>query len=136
MGRIVSKDKMPSAKFKYPLNGSLIAANTTFTVQLAIQNLDTGYFSNSDTNFLAAPQSVNDQGVLMGHSHIVIQAVSSYMSVDPLDPQQFVFFKALNAAATNNILSIAVTGGIPAGIYRISSVSLAAIKKQWWLTAL
>lgn len=127
MGRIVSKDKMPSSKFVFPKNGSLLAANTTFTVQLAVQNLDTGYFSNSDTNFLAAPQTVNDQGVLVGHSHVVIQAIASYMSEDPLDPQQFVFFKAMNAAATNGILSVTVTGGIPAGIYRISSVGLNGI---------
>lgn len=125
---------MPYSKFIYPKNGSLLAANTTFTVQLAIENLDTGHFSNAATNFLAAPQTVNDQGVLVGHSHIVIQALSSYMSEDPVDPRHFVFFKAMNAAATNKILSVDVTGGIPAGIYRISSVSLDRIsmpKKQW-----
>lgn len=123
MGRIVAKDKLPSAKFKYPKNGSLLAANTTFTVEIAVNNFDTGYFSNSETNFLAAPQTVNSNGIVQGHSHITIEAVPSYMSEDPLDPTRFTFFKAINTAASNGILSVAVTNGLPAGVYRISSVS-------------
>jgi len=125
MGRVLASDKIPSSKFKYPKNGSLLSANTTFTVELVVRNFDTGHFSNSATNWLAAPQSVNDSGELMGHSHIVIEPVSSYLSEDPMDPLQFIFFKAMNPAAVNNVLSVTVTGGVPPGVYRISSLNSA-----------
>ncbi|PVF93352.1 hypothetical protein CPB86DRAFT_688563, partial [Serendipita vermifera] len=122
MGRIVAKDKMPSCKFKFPKNGSLVRANETFTVLLAVRNFETGLFSNSQTNYFAAPQTVNDQGFLRGHSHISIERVSTYLSEDPLDPEKFTFFKAMNADAINDVLSVEVAGGLPPGIYRISSV--------------
>jgi hypothetical protein len=122
MGRIVAKNKIPSSKFIYPKNGSLLSANTTFTVQLAINNLDSGHYSNADTNYFAAPQTTNDNGILIGHAHIVIEVVPSYMSEAPPDPTQFAFFKALNAAAVDGVLSVNVTGGIGPGIYRLSSV--------------
>jgi hypothetical protein len=66
---------------------------------------------------------VNDQGFLRGHSHISIERVANYLSEDPLDPEKFTFFKAMNADAVNDILSVDVTGGLPTGIYRITSVS-------------
>jgi hypothetical protein len=40
IGLIPSKDKMPSAKFVNPKNLDTIPANTNFTIQLAIKNLD------------------------------------------------------------------------------------------------
>jgi len=123
MGRIVAKNKIPSCKFIYPKNGSLLPVNTTFTVQLATNNLDSGHYANADTNYFAAPQTTNDNGILVGHSHIVIEAVPTYTSEATLDPTQFTFFKAMNTAAVDGVLSVNVTGGIGPGIYRLSSVS-------------
>jgi len=125
MGRILAKDKIPSCKFIYPKNGALLPANTTFTVKLATSNLDSGFYSNSETNYLAAPQTTNDNGVLRGHAHIVIETVPNYISEAPLDPAHFAFFKAMNVGAVDGVLSVNITGGIGPGIYRLSSLTTA-----------
>lgn len=86
--------------------------------------IQTGHYSNAETNYFAAPQTTNDDGVLIGHSHIVIEAVPNYLSESPLDPVHFTFFKAMNAAAVDGVLSVEVTNGIGPGIYRLSSVRI------------
>lgn len=127
VGMIPSTDNMPSAKFVFPQTGDeSLFENTSFTVQLAIQNMDTGFFVNPDENYLAAPQQLNSQGHIIGHSHIVIQSLSSINQSTPLDAKVFAFFLGVNAPAENGILSANVTGGLPAGSYRVSSMVAAA----------
>ncbi|CCM00977.1 uncharacterized protein FIBRA_03025 [Fibroporia radiculosa] len=126
MGVIPATTAMPSAKFVNPKNLDTIAANTNFTIQMAIQNLDTGNFVNPDTNYFAAPQTINGQGLIVGHSHVVIEAISSLTTTTPTNPQVFAFFKGLNDVAVNGILSTTVDGGLPAGVYRMASINAAA----------
>lgn len=52
--------------------------------------------------------------------------MTSLDSTNPLDPKVFSFFKGLNDVANNGVLSTTVTNGLPAGVYRISSVNAAA----------
>jgi len=127
MGMIPSTDNMPSAKFVFPKNNDdSLFENTTFTVQLAIQNVQTGSFVNPDENYLAAPQQLNAQGQIIGHAHIVMQSLSSINQSTPLDPKTFAFFQGVNSPAVNGILSAKVNGGLPAGVYRLSSMVAAA----------
>jgi hypothetical protein len=127
MGMIPSTDNMPSAKFVFPSNGEdTLVENTEFTIQLAIQNVQTGSFVNPEENYLAAPQQLNSQGQIIGHSHIVVQSLSSINQSTPLDPKTFAFFMGVNSPAMNGILSAKVTGGLPAGSYRVSSMVAAA----------
>lgn len=51
--------------------------------------------------------------------------MDSLDSTQPLDPKAFSFFKGLNTVADNGVLSVDVTGGLPAGVYRISSIVAA-----------
>ena len=126
MGLIPSVDNMPSAKFVFPPNLGTVKANTNFTVQMAIQNMATGFFVNADQNYFAAPQQLNGQGQIQGHSHVVIEQLSALDQTTPTNPQKFAFFKGLNSAAQNGILTAAVAGGLPAGVYKISSINTAA----------
>ena len=126
MGVIAAKALMPASKFVFPANGATVAANTNFTVKMAISNLETGHFTNPDTTFHMAPQQVNAQGLIKGHSHVTIQQLSSLSQTTPADPTKFVFFKGLNAQAVNGELSVEVAGGLPAGFYRIASINSAA----------
>ncbi|KDQ15005.1 hypothetical protein BOTBODRAFT_174202 [Botryobasidium botryosum FD-172 SS1] len=126
MGRVLSTANLPSAKFQYPANLDTIPANVNFTVQIAINNLETGFFTNATSNFFAAPAQVNDQGTLIGHSHVVIEKMDSLTSTTVPDPLVFAFFKGLNDPAVNGILSTVVTGGLPAGVYRASTINTAA----------
>jgi hypothetical protein len=126
MGDIPSSSNMPSCKFQNPKNMDTIKANTAFTISMAIKGMQTGFFVNAEQNYFAAPQQLNAQGQIQGHSHVVVEAVSSLASTDPLDPQKFAFFKGLNAAASGGVLTADVTAGLPAGVYKLSSINTAA----------
>lgn len=68
MGAIPAKSKMPATKFVSPKNLDTINANEKFTIKMSIKNLQTGTFVNADTKYFAAPQQLNDQGLIIGHS--------------------------------------------------------------------
>jgi len=118
---------MPSAKFTSPLNNqNIAAANQPFTVSMAIQGMETGNFVNAETNYFAAPQQLNAQGQIIGHSHVVIESLTSITQDKPTDPKAFAFFLGLNSAAKGGILTADVTKGLPAGAYKLSSINTAA----------
>ena len=112
---------MPSAKFIFPPNFAALTKGESFTVQLAINHLETGWFTNTAETYMSNPTRVNADGDVLGHSHIVIQQLTGFGQTTPLDPQKFVFFKIVNTAAVNGVLSIDVTGGLPSGYYRIAA---------------
>jgi hypothetical protein len=127
MGRIIAKDKLPSAKFVFPRNFSKIPANQPFTAKLKIRNLQAGAFTNAQANYYAAPAEVNNQGILIGHSHLVIEPIKSLDDTDPTDPTKFAFFKGLNAPLDGeSTLSTTLDKGLPAGVYRMFSINTAA----------
>jgi len=126
MGIIASTSNMPSGKFQNPPNGATIAANTEFTVEMAISNLEAGNFVNADTNYYSAPQQVNAQGDIIGHSHVVIESLTSLDQTTPTNPKNFAFFKGINGAAVNGVITADVTDGLPAGFYRVASINAAA----------
>ncbi|KAJ3506163.1 hypothetical protein NLJ89_g7021 [Agrocybe chaxingu] len=87
-----------------PKNSDTLKANTHFTIAMVIQGMQTGAFVNAQENYFAAPQKLNAQGQIIGHSHVV----------------------GLNAATSNGVLIADVTGGLPAGVYKVSSINTAA----------
>lgn len=126
MGDIPSSANMPSAKFQSPKNGDTIASNTAFTISMAIKGMETGFFTNAAASYFAAPQQLNSQGQIQGHSHVVIEKLSALDQTTPSDPTKFAFFKGLNAAAVKGVLTADVTAGLPAGFYKLSSINSAA----------
>jgi len=128
MGRIISLDLAPRSKFVFPPNGDeSIQPNTAFTVKMKLLNMQAGNFVNAATNYYAAPQQVNDQGILIGHTHFVIEPLPSLDTTEPLDPLKFAFFKGINDAVDgDNIVQTTVTAGLGAGFYRLCSINTAA----------
>ncbi|KAH9836552.1 uncharacterized protein C8Q71DRAFT_47613 [Rhodofomes roseus] len=127
MGAIAATTAMPSAKFVSPANLGRVPANANFTVVLAVRNLETGWFVNPATNYFAAPQQLNaSTGLIMGHSHVVIEEIQGMNQTDPTDPTKFAFFSGLNAVAENGQLTATVNGGLPKGTYRMASINAAA----------
>ena len=126
MGVIAAQTNMPSAKFTFPTNGATIQEGAPFTISMAIAHLDTGFFVNAEENYFAAPQQVNSAGDIQGHSHVVVELLSSVTQTTPTDPTKFAFFKGLNDPAANGILTADVTSGLPAGAYRLASINTAA----------
>ena len=126
MGVIAAQDLMPAAKFVTPPNGATIPADQTFTVKVAIRNMELGHFTNPTTTFHMAPQRVNAQGVVIGHCHVTIQRLQSLDQTEPLNSKEFAFFKGLNDKTTDGTLSVEVPGGLPAGVYRAATIVAAA----------
>jgi len=127
MGMIPSIDNMPSAKFVFPKNGdNSLLEHAPFTIQMAIQNIQSGTFVNPKENYLAAPQHLNAQGQIIGHSHLVVESLSALDQTTPTNPRDFAFFQGLNSPAVNGILTATLAGGLPAGSYRLSSMNAAA----------
>ncbi|KAG9314686.1 hypothetical protein JVU11DRAFT_5492 [Chiua virens] len=128
MGAIPSTSNMPSAKFVTPTNFAILSSNTTFQITLAVKNFETGFFVNPDTNYYSAPQQLDSTtGLIQGHAHVVVEALESLNQATPTDPTQFAFFVALNSKADpNGYLYANVTGGLPDGTYRMSTIVAAA----------
>jgi hypothetical protein len=127
MGVLAPSTNMPSSKFIKPKNLDAIKAHTTFQIKMAIRHLEAGHFTNPDSTYYAAPQQLNAVYDIIGHPHFVIEQVSSVASTDPSDPSNFVFFMGVNTAADNegNVL-VNVTNGLPAGVYKLSSIISSA----------
>ncbi|KAL5520405.1 hypothetical protein ACEPAG_9629 [Sanghuangporus baumii] len=126
MGVIAATTNMPSSKFQFPKNNDTIPANQEFTIKMAINNLETGNFVNANSNYYSAPQQVDAQGNIIGHSHVVIEQLSSLGQTTVTDPTKFAFFKGINGAAVNGVVTADVTDGLPAGAYRMASINAAA----------
>jgi hypothetical protein len=127
MGAIPSTKHMPSSKFKSPKNFGAIKANTNFTIEMKIKNLEAGHFVNAESNYYSAPQQLNEKGQIVGHTHFVIQAVDSFTSTKPLDSTTFAFFKGVNTPpGADGAVSVDVAQGLPEGLYRLASINTAA----------
>jgi hypothetical protein len=123
IGLIPSSDKMPSAKFQNPKNGDTIAANTAFTISLAVKNIQLGTFTNAQQTYFANPQTLNGQGQIIGHTHVVIESIPSLDTTQVTDPQKFIFFKGINTAQNGQgVVTADVTAGVPAGTYRLGTI--------------
>jgi hypothetical protein len=127
MGDLPSSDKIPSAKFVTPANLATVKSNTPFTMKVAFNNIELGTFTNPDSAYFAAPQQINKDGTIIGHTHFVIEAVGSLTSTKPTDPLKFAFFKGIdNATDADGTVSTDVTAGLPNGVYRLATLTTAA----------
>jgi hypothetical protein len=67
--------------------------------------MQTGQFTNAQASYFFAPQQLNAQGQINGHSHVIIEQLSASGQTTPTDPTKFAFFKGLNAAAVGIVLT-------------------------------
>ncbi|POR32542.1 Uncharacterized protein TPAR_07255 [Tolypocladium paradoxum] len=126
MGQIPAVNRMVSTVITAPNDTSNIAAGEPFTVQLRVLNLEAGAFTDPDTTYYSAPQALNDNGQIIGHTHVTIQSTGTTLNPqNPLNPQKPAFFKGIDDAGNKGILSAAVSG-LKAGNYRVCSMSSAA----------
>jgi transcription initiation factor TFIID subunit 15 len=127
MGDIPSSGNMISTIITNPGPGSTIPANQDFTVDVQIANLVAGSFTNPDSTYYAAPQALQG-GKIVGHTHVTIQSLGNDIATStPPDAGTFAFFKGINDAGNGNGgLSAAVAGGLPAGVYRVCTMTSAS----------
>ncbi|KAJ7263502.1 hypothetical protein C8J57DRAFT_1436339 [Mycena rebaudengoi] len=126
IGLIPSVDKMPSAEFSLPQNNGNIAANKDFLVTMNDRNFCTGVFTNALKTYFAAPQTLDANGLIIGHSHVVIESVieslTSLIQTEPTDPKKLIFFK-VHSSVMPGVPGVDVTKGVPAGAYRICTIN-------------
>jgi hypothetical protein len=124
MGHLPSKDKMPSTKFTQPRNGDVFTEDTPLVVTIASKNFKTGVFANETSKFLAAPQQLDPtDGTILGHYHIVIEALTSFGQTSSTDPRTFAFSKEL---PEDLVSTTPITQGLAPGFYRITATAHAA----------
>lgn len=125
MGDIPSNKNMVSSIITFPTQGGdAIAADTTFDIKVQMANFVAGTFTNADNTYYSAPQQLQG-GKVVGHTHVTVQDLGNTLNpTTPLDATQFAFFKGINDAGDGNGgLSATVTGGLPAGNYRVCTMA-------------
>lgn len=128
MGDIPAKTAMVSSMITFPEFGSSsIQSDTTFNITVQMSNLAAGSFTNADATYYAAPQQLKN-GLVVGHTHVTVQDMGKSLNpTTAMDPTQFAFFKGINDAGDGQgLLSATVTGGLPAGNYRVCTMASAS----------
>lgn len=123
LGEVPSQSQMISTVIRFPKNGDTVQENTQFTVRTKTNNLATGNFDDPEKQYFSFPQTLDDTGIVNGHSHITIQKIDD--DNEPLDPTTFAFFKGLNDKEdpTSGELTASVDSGLPAGNYRVCTMT-------------
>jgi len=120
-GEIPDVNNMVSTVILTPQNGQTMPANTAFTVSVKTQGMNLGFFDDPNTQYYLFSQQLDKSGKIMGHQHVTIQQIGD--PTQPLDPKAFSFFKGLNDIDNNGVLSVAVANGLPAGNYRLCTMT-------------
>ncbi|ORY70941.1 uncharacterized protein BCR38DRAFT_381082 [Pseudomassariella vexata] len=126
-GNIPAKKNMISSILLSPKAGEQLPAETDFIIQVQTLNLAAGSFSDPATAYYAAPQDLKD-GKVIGHTHFTVQDLGDNLNPQqPPDPTTFKFFKGINDEGDGNgLLQATVPGGLPAGNYRVCTLTAAA----------
>jgi hypothetical protein len=127
MGKIPSTSNMISSIITSPSAGEKLTAGQSFNVVVQTAGLTAGSFTNAQTTYYSAPQDLSG-GKIIGHTHITIQDLGKSLSPSTApDPTQFVFFKGINDAGNGKgLLQATVTGGLPAGNFRVCTMTSAS----------
>lgn len=127
MGDIPAKNQMVSTVILNPQDGQTIDAGKDFNITVQVSNLAAGSFTNAVATYYAAPQTLKG-GIIVGHTHVTVQDLGGSLNPkQPLDPTQFAFFKGINDNGNGQgTLQAVVTGGLPAGNFRVCTLTSAS----------
>jgi len=121
MGEIPNFNNMISTVILFPKDNNEIEEGQPFIIRTKTIGLRSGFFTNPETQYYIFSQTLDDQGLIRGHSHVVIQEIKN--EDEPLDPKIFVFFKGLDDQSNDQgELNVLVDNGIPAGRYRVCTM--------------
>ena len=115
---------MPSSMITFPANNQDLPENTSFQIVVNTVGMNLGHFTNAKLTYYSAPTFLDNNGIIIGHTHVTVQDLGgSFNPTAPLDPTVFAFFLGINTPADgqNNVFAN-VTGGLPAGFYRVCTM--------------
>jgi hypothetical protein len=121
-GVIPSIDNMVSTIIKTPDNNSIFALNDDILIQISSNNMNFGFFTDPNFSYYTDAQSLNAEGKINGHSHVVIEEIKADGFPDPKAP---IFFRGLDQDTVTGELSLVVPGNVfsSSGIYRICTIT-------------
>jgi len=123
MGRLPAKSNMISSIITHPQPGDRLPAKSTFNITIQTHHLRAGFLVNPSVSYYTAPQQLDENGDIIGHCHVTIQDIGSLKTGTPPDPTKFVFFKGVDDPGNGKgLLQAEVTGGLPAGFYRVCTM--------------
>lgn len=124
MGDLPAQGNMVSSIILSPKSGDNVDANKQFTVAVRIANLQAGKFTNPQDTYYAAPQTL-ENGKVVGHTHVTIQDLGGSLNPQQApDASKFVFFKGIDDNGDGRgTLSVDVANGLPAGSYRVCTIT-------------
>ncbi len=128
MGKIPAKTTMISTIITNPIATTVLQEGQDFNITLQVNGLTAGSFTNAVATYYAAPQDLDGSGQVIGHTHVTVQDLGNSLNPSvPPDPTQFAFFKGINDAGNGKGgLAATVAGGLPAGNYRVCTLTSAS----------
>ncbi|EEH44814.2 uncharacterized protein PADG_01103 [Paracoccidioides brasiliensis Pb18] len=129
MGAIPSIDNMVSSIVLSPAPDDIVKVNKPIEFRIRVTNLATGYFTNPAETYFAAPQLVNEKGLIEGHLHVTVQFLGDKINPQtPLNASNPIWFKGIrNKADGDGILSATLDKGLEKpGFYRVCTMAAAA----------
>lgn len=125
MGKIPATTNMISAIITNPQPGQAMTADQTFNISVQLSGLSAGSFTNAASTYYSAPQDLDAAGQVIGHTHVTVQDLGDSLTPSsPPDATKFAFFKGINDAGNGQgLLQAVVTGGLPAGNYRVCTMT-------------
>lgn len=144
MGDLPATSNMVSTIITNP-TGGCINANEEFDITFQVNNLVAGNFVNPTVAYYTAPQALQG-GNIVGHVHVcpshiafapseplidlqvTVQSLGDNLTPNqPPNAEEFTFFKGVDDDGNGaGLLSATVAGGLPAGFFRICTMSAAA----------
>ncbi len=128
LGALPDVNNMISTIITLPFNGEIIPFGTNFTVIVVSSNIDFGFFDDPQTQYYITPQTLNENGLIKGHTHITVEKITDRFQ--PLDARFPVFFRGLNGPSEDGSLSVIVDGSAfeetGRGNYRICTITASS----------
>jgi hypothetical protein len=125
LGAIPATDLMVSTVILAPENGAVLPLNTSVEFKVHVFNIELGGATNSSTQYYIQPQTLNDQGQVIGHVHLVAQRLPE--PGQPLDSSVYEFAASLSKKPedpTSNVLSAKFDAGFnKTGTFRICTMA-------------
>ncbi|KAI9218581.1 hypothetical protein BC828DRAFT_399500 [Blastocladiella britannica] len=115
---------MVSSIILSPASGATIKASSDVTVAVRTQGMNLGFFEDPNTRYYTSPQTLDKQGNIEGHQHVTVQALGNAQAPPNPQTQALAFFKGLDQATNNGILSVTIPAGtLKPGLTRICTMT-------------
>ncbi|RIB04978.1 hypothetical protein C2G38_1987671 [Gigaspora rosea] len=124
IGEVPSTAHLPSILITKPSYGEIIQLNKDFIFEFKYVNFEPGAVANLSTEFDRYPQSIHEEGNIIGHYHMTIQKIPSPDAVP--NPTNYSFFTPINYLPNaTETYQVPIPGFTEEGMYRACTYTTA-----------